>query len=410
MSDSLASSSFSSTVTGGPAGHRRILPALQLLVLLSLGFSAYGLVPRVRTDASHAALLVGWALLVVLLAAAWAVRARARRPQVRAAVSLLVIALATPVALLGTVGFTAPVLILAVALTVLDINASAGYVATACISVLGLVLVLVSGAPAPDVVDAVLMVAPLAVLLLFGVALGLALRGYEERLAQDAEVIARLRHAAETEKELLLADERTRSARDLHDGLGHRLTLVSMSLEYAERIRVRDPQAAWTEIGEARDAAHGALTEMRTWVRALSPVRDPSARGAAALEAIAESFRGTGLAVQVTVADCADARLTADEVLSLQVYRTVQEGLTNALRHSRARTVDIRADLADGDVILSMSNDMDELARARVPQGPAEPGFGLRSIADRAELCGGSLRADREGDRFVLELRLRGVC
>src|SRR5690625_5587094 len=82
---------------------------------------------------------------------------------------------------------------------------------------------------------------PVVVLLGVGIALGSALNAYEQAhardrrtiaerdqaLAQLEEAITQLRHTAEIEKELLLADERTRSARDLHDGLGHRLTLIS---------------------------------------------------------------------------------------------------------------------------------------------------------------------------------------
>lgn len=374
-------------------GALRILPALQVLVLLSLGLSSFGLEGPLRA---------AWSGLVVLLAAAWAARGRTRRPRVRAAVSILVVVLVSPLALVGTVGFAAPVLILAVALVVLDVSIRAGAAAAAAISAAGLLLLLLAdGFP-----EALRQVSPLAVLLLFGVALGAMLRGYEDRLVQDARVIARLRHASQTEKELLLADERARSARELHDGLGHRLTLMSMSLEYAGRIRAQDPDAAWEEVAQAQEAAHGALTEMRTWVRALSPVRDPAARGAAALEAIAESFRGTGLEVRVRASAGADALLEADEELSLQVYRTVQEGLTNALRHSRARGVDLALRLEDEDMVVEMVNDIAEDVRDGVPAGPAPRGFGLRSISDRAERCGGSLRAGREGDLFVLQLRL----
>lgn len=375
-------------------GPRRILPALQLLVLLSLVLSTSGLTGPLRT---------AWAVLAVLLATAWTARARTARPGARAAVSILAIVLVAPVALVGTVGFSAPLLILAVALVVLDVSVRAGLAAMAGISLAGLALLMLGS----GFVESLREAAPLAVLLLFGVALGAALRSYEERQARDSRAIDRLRHAAQTEKELLLADERARSARGLHDGLGQRLTLMSMSLEYAGRIRAQDPEAAWAEIAQAQEAAHGALTEMRTWVRALSPVRDPEARGAAALEAIAESFRGTGLEVQVSVAAEADALLESDEALSLQVYRTVQEGLTNALRHARARTVAIAAHLEQDDLVVEMVSDLGEEALAMVPMGPAERGFGLRSIAERAEECGGTLRAGREGDRFVLVLRLR---
>lgn len=217
-------------------------------------------------------------------------------------------------------------------------------------------------------------------------------------------MIERLRHASEIKKELLLADERARSARELHDGLGHRLTLVSMSLELAERMRDRDVDQAWQEIHTARDTSNEALAEMRTWVRALSPVRDAGARGLAALEMIAESFRGTGLTVDVTGDDSADRELVRDDAIALVMYRAVQEGLTNALRHGKARTVSI--DLhADGQSMgLVIVNDVGHAAELDPNRNEPVLGFGLRGLSDRASEHGGSVQARRLGDQFRLEV------
>lgn len=121
------------------------------------------------------------------------------------------------------------------------------------------------------------------VLLCFGVALGSALRSYQQAHARDQqelaerdeamarleEAITRLRRTAEIEKELLLADERARSGRELHDRLGHRLTLISMGLEFARRTRDDDPENSWIEVATADATARETLTEMRTWGRAL---------------------------------------------------------------------------------------------------------------------------------------------
>ena len=114
-----------------------------------------------------------------------------------------------------------------------------------------------------------------------------------------------------------------------------------MSLELAERMRGIDVDQAWEEIRTAKDTTSDALAEMRMWARALNPVRDAGARGLAALELIAESFRGTGLTVDVSGDEASDRELASDDEVALLIYRAVQEGLTNALRHSRARTVRI---------------------------------------------------------------------
>src|SRR5699024_11598913 len=121
----------------------------------------------------------------------------------------------------------------------------------------------------------------------------------------------------------------------------YRLTLISISLEFARRTRQSDPEAAWGEIDTADATSREAMTEMRTWVRALSPVRDADATGAAAFEAIAESFRGSGLEVGV---ETSGEDVPLRQEASLLMYRTVQEGLTNALRHGRYRPVRITFD------------------------------------------------------------------
>lgn len=141
--------------------------------------------------------------------------------------------------------------------------------------------------------DSVISAAAMVLFLMLGVGFGALLRD----LAVAREVAARhgaelavaneqLRASIATERELVLAQERARSARDLHDGLGHRLTLVAMSLDFAQRMRTRDPEEAWSEITSAATTNLEALDHMRLWVRALDPpasaagvgVRPPSRR------------------------------------------------------------------------------------------------------------------------------------
>ncbi|MGP9537698.1 sensor histidine kinase [Brachybacterium sp. AOP43-C2-M15] len=394
---------------------RRLLPPLQVLSLLCLLFAAIAvaLTPGPWAGVKLAVAVI-FAAAVPVVAAAWIVRAGRRSGRARAALSGAVGLVVIPVAVSGTVGFTSPVLLLAVALVVIDIGRAPGWGAATVITAVGALLHLMSGHGALVALSNAL---PVAVLLAFGIALGSALRAYEEAHADDVRTIAerdralarletamvRLRRTTEVEKELLLADERARSARDLHDGLGHRLTLVSMGLEFAQRARRTDADAAWEEIAAAEATAREALAEMRTWVRALSPVRDAEATGAAAIEAIAESFRGTGLEVDVEADDHA-AELSADA--SLLLYRAVQEGLTNALRHGRAERVRITLVREGAEVVLELCSDLDTASRAATPAGEAARGFGLRGVAERARALDGHIRAGRRGDRFALEVRL----
>src|SRR5699024_10715992 len=263
---------------------RRLLPPLQALSLVCLLFATLGALADSGPWSSAGpmvAVLYGSAIPVVALL--WVARSRVGTARGRAVLTVLVAIVLIPVAVFGSMGFTIPVLLTAVALMVVDVGRATGLLTTLAVGAAVVILRVSSDSG----------------LLGVGIALDSALNAYEQAhardrrtiaerdqaLAQLEEAITQLRHTAEIEKELLLADERTRSARDLHDGLGHRLTLISMSLEFAQRSREIDPDAAWSEVATAETTAREALSEMRTWVRALSPVRDRDATGAAAFEA-----------------------------------------------------------------------------------------------------------------------------
>lgn len=299
--------------------------------------------------------------------------------------------------------------LLVVAFAVVDVSLRAGVHATIWISCVGFALHVFGSLTSwnaflAGATQGLINVVPVAVLLCFGIALGLSLRSFEKRRHDDQKVIVRLRHATEMEKELLLSDERARSARELHDGLGHRLTLVLMSLELAERMRGIDVDQAWEEIRTAKDTTSDALAEMRMCVRALNPVRDAGARGLAALELIAESFRGTGLTEDVSGDEASDRELASDDEVALLIYRAVQEGLTNALRHSRARTVRIFLAVKERRMELAVINDFGWATAAEPPESVPDFGFGLRGISDRAAEHGGSMHARRIDGEFHLDV------
>lgn len=243
----------------------------------------------------------------------------------------------------------------------------------------------------PNALSALLDSIFVGLVLCFGLVLGSLLRDLERTrgaaIAANAELTvtnARLREAMVAEGDLVLAEERARSSAELHDGLGHRLTVTSMSLEFALRMRDRDPARAWAEVANAADGNRAALAHMRMWVRALSPapVR-PGEGGATAFEAIADSFRGTGLDVRVD--HLGDEAALPDRV-TLLAYRLVQEGLTNVLRYAGATAVVIEV-TQDAQRVRVAVHDNGEAT-----QPPVE-GFGLRSLRERAEDLGGALSA-----------------
>lgn len=404
-----------------PLPIRRLLRALQIMAVVCMVTSAlhnYGIAFYDQPENSALFQSIGdlHAVQTLLVSVLWLLRGRLRSPRGRLIAGVLVVVALLPLLMIGRLtdaGFMIPALLVAFALVVLDGGLCAAIVLAALTCLAGIGLHLSARPSLLGLVIGVFNAVPVSVLLLIGVVLGAALTAYERGRIRDVRTIAerdhavarleetmeRLRRSAQTEKELMLADERARSARDLHDGLGHRLTLISMSLDYARRMRGRDEDAAWAEVGNAAETSAEALTEMRTWVRALSPVRDRDATGTAAIDAIAESFRGTGLDVAL---ERSGPEPSLSDDASLLLYRAVQEGLTNALRHGRARQVRMQVETTADTVRLTLRNDLDDGARASTPVGPLAPGFGLRGLAERAEALGGSAQASRVGDEVEL--------
>ena len=391
-----------------------LLPLLQLLALACM--MIHGLYCFREAPSTGVAVAVAYLFLSAICAvgALWMVRRRLEAGWGRAACSVTVMPLVAGLSMVGTLGFSTPALIVATALLVVDIGVRTSLAGDVLVSAVLLpVLPLAVGLSWKETLYEAFT---FMVLMSVGTALGLVLSRYDAALAAQRRAITErdaalenVQREAALEKELMLAQERERAAHELHDGLGHRLTQIRMSLEFAGRVRDSDPSAAWSEVAVAERTSREAVGEMRTWVRALSPVRSETGRGAAGLEAVAASFRGTG--VEVRVRDELGPHVLT-EPAELLMYRTVQEGLTNALRHSRARTVDILAAAGSDGLLVSVANDISAERRQAVPralvgeEGGAAAGFGVGGLSERAAELEGLVTAGRVGDSFLLTLTL----
>lgn len=172
------------------------------------------------------------------------------------------------------------------------------------------------------------------------------------------------------------AAERNRLARDIHDGLGHRLTESAVLIEQARALRDHDEHAADEALAGAHRAVRQALDEVRQSVRALHP------SGFTLSSAVAGLGGGP---VSVDVLGDEDGHpmpvLTA-------VYRAAQEGITNARRHAGAERITVRLAFAPSSVTLVVADDGCGFA----PDRP--PGFGLAGMRERIEEVGGQVRVD----------------
>lgn len=175
--------------------------------------------------------------------------------------------------------------------------------------------------------------------------------------------------------------ERRRVARDLHDGAVQSLAGVTYSLAAAAE-RTSDPGIADT-LREGAASTRQAIRELRSLLVEIYPPDLHRAGLAAALSDVLAPFPSRGIAATLHIAPDLDL----PEPIEGMVFRIAQEALRNALKHSQARTVDIRVELDGGAVVVEVADD----GVGFDPAAVGDRSFGLRILADLVGDSGGTL-------------------
>jgi two-component system sensor histidine kinase DesK len=190
--------------------------------------------------------------------------------------------------------------------------------------------------------------------------------------------------------QLAVSEQRLRWARDLHDTLGHGLSVVVLKLELVERLSTKDPARATEELRDARTLLRESIGEMQTVVAGM---RDVSLDGE-----IANARTILGSAGVVTNTDIAP--VTLERQVAETLAWIVREGATNVLRHSDSTHCDITLRVDRGRAVLTLANDGPAIKVTRAPSG----GHGIRGMRERLNVLGGRLTAKSAKDGgFVLE-------
>jgi signal transduction histidine kinase len=252
----------------------------------------------------------------------------------------------------------------------------------------------------------VLLGYPFAFVGLWGV--GLIRHEYSTRAEKAERMLAETRRAHEAETQAAALAERARIARDIHDVLAHSLAAVSVNLQAAEGLL-----AASTLPADDPDLAKAAecIERAGTWTRegmaaarrAVLALRDDTAPLPDQLSSLADQYRAVGdPAVDFTVTG--DVRPVSAEV-TLAAYRTAQEALTNARKHSPGQPVTVRLGFEPEQITIDVTN---PLPARRIP-GPLAgtgAGYGLTGLRERAALAGGTLEAGPRAGNWQVSLRI----
>lgn len=204
------------------------------------------------------------------------------------------------------------------------------------------------------------------------------------------------------QRSVVLEQERTRIARDMHDVVAHSLAVVIAQADGARYARAENPEAADAALTTISTTAREALGDVRIL---LTRLRQDDSSGPqpvlADLDRMVEQMRSTGLDIEWTTTGSATTLGTGAQ---LAVYRIVQEALTNALRHGDTDQA-VRLTLAwtNGWIGVTIDN---AIRPTGVADQPGEIGHGLPGMRERALLAGGSLTAAALDGRFLVAARL----
>jgi signal transduction histidine kinase len=284
----------------------------------------------------------------------------------------------------------------------------------------GVVLATVRWTPTGNDVKSFVFLTGLAIAALLA---GVVVRALRSQMDWLAERAARLEIERDQQASLAAAAERARIAREMHDVVSHNIQ-VMVTLADAAAAHAADPDRAADAMREVSNAGRQALTDMRRMLGVLREelagpaaghdARRGSGRAALApqpglrdLDALVERVCGTGLTVSV---QRTGHPFELSGAAGLNVYRIVQEALTNALKHAEGpAAVEVRLDFDDPDISVRVLDDgrvklgapvgatsgsaNGNAAQHSPPPHGSGGGHGVAGMAERAAAFGGTLRA-----------------
>ena len=218
-----------------------------------------------------------------------------------------------------------------------------------------------------------------------------------EARTELAEANQQLRDHASQVEELARTKERNRLAREIHDSLGHYLTVVNVQIGAARTVLEQDRPRALDHLSKAQALTQEGLAEVRHSVAALRASPTENRPLPEALTKLVAQWNAAGLGAKLTV--YGTVRPLSPQT-TLTLYRTTQEALTNVAKHAAASNVEVQLNYRADGVYLSVKDN-------GVGSDNSEGGFGLLGVRERVQLLKGSVRVSTSAGRgFTLEVEI----
>ena len=206
----------------------------------------------------------------------------------------------------------------------------------------------------------------------------------------------KLKETSEDLEEMTILQERNRIAREIHDTVGHTLTTVLLEMEAGERLISRDPGEAVQKIRIAKEQVRKGLQDIRQSVHTLQSGREIISLAEAFRLLIEETTRSGEIRISSQIPDLPE--LT--EIQGKMLYRALQEGLTNGIRHGKSTAFVFQLKYENGFVKFMLSDN-------GMGTGKIEQGFGLTGMAERVKALGGTFSlSSKPGEGFNIGISI----
>ncbi len=224
-----------------------------------------------------------------------------------------------------------------------------------------------------------------------------AKREVERLVAELKDANDKLREYADQVEELATLKERNRLAREIHDSLGHYLTIVNMQIEASLAVIEKDRDQSLDVLRKAQGLAQKGLADVRRSVTALRASPPETRSLIESMNALIEESRVSGLPTEFQLVGT-PRNLSPSAELAL--YRATQEALTNVRKHSRAQTASVTLSYSRDHVCLKVHDD-------GIGATELTKGFGLMGMHERVHHLGGEVKiATASNQGFTLEVGL----
>ena len=230
----------------------------------------------------------------------------------------------------------------------------------------------------------------------------LVLLGGAEIVRVRRERVAEAARIKEEETLRRATEERLRIARDLHDALGHYLSLINVQAGVALHLNEELPEQARTSLSAIKQASKEALTELRSVLDILRQEGEPAPRSPTSTLARLDDL------VSQAVAAGLEVRMVTEGQARPLPFRIVQEALTNVTRHAGKATATVRVSYGERELSLQIDDD----GRGPATDGAVRTGKGIMGMRERVGALGGELQAGPRpegGFRVRARLPLEGA-